>query len=384
MRYFEKILLLLSFLYPFFVTGSLQAANDHKTPQEKYIERYASIAVSEMYRTGVPASITLAQGILESGSGLSSLARKSNNHFGIKCHGWKGRKVYHDDDARGECFRAYDHPEESFRDHSDFLRYRDRYKFLFDYKTTDYKAWAKGLKKAGYATDPHYADKLIKYIEDYDLSRFDKMSSRKAKEISEAEKKEEMTAAEAPAGEETVHKLTRKERRALRKAEREAKREAKKLAKEQAKRKEKEGVAEDVIPESPLSIEKPKIYQADETLHFNMYRQIYSRNGVPYINAMEGETLESIAEEYDLFIKEICKFNDLQPGTEIHPGDIVYIQAKKKQGARHLNKYIVDHDGESLWAISQRFGVRLKEILKMNELSADYQTREGDVILLRK
>ena len=137
-----------------------------KSPQEAYIEKYSALAVAEMYRSGVPASITLAQGLLESGNGLSELARKSNNHFGIKCHNnWTGGRVYHDDDAKGECFRKYGHPYESYRDHSDFLRYRDRYKFLFDYKVTDYKSWAYGLKKAGYATDPAYPKKLIKLID---------------------------------------------------------------------------------------------------------------------------------------------------------------------------------------------------------------------------
>ena len=129
------------------------------TPQQSYIEKYSSLAVEEMYRTGVPASITLAQGLLESGNGQSRLAVKGNNHFGIKCHNtWTGAKVYHDDDRKGECFRKYDSPEESFRDHSDFLRYRDRYKFLFDLELTDYRSWAYGLKTAGYATDPKYPE----------------------------------------------------------------------------------------------------------------------------------------------------------------------------------------------------------------------------------
>ena len=155
-----------------------------QTPQEKYIERYAAIAVSEMYRSGVPASITLAQGLLESGYGMSELALKSNNHFGIKCHNnWKGDKVFYDDDAKGECFRKYDRPEDSFYDHSDFLRYRDRYKFLFDYKITDYKSWAYGLKKAGYATDPAYPKKLIRLIEEYRLHEYDRKPSSLSKYI---------------------------------------------------------------------------------------------------------------------------------------------------------------------------------------------------------
>ena len=147
------------------------------TPQDDYIRKYSATAVREMYRSGVPASITLAQGLLESRYGQSELAVKGNNHFGIKCHDWTGKKMYYDDDAKGECFRVYASADESFRDHSDFLRYRDRYKFLFDYEVTDYKAWAHGLKKAGYATDPAYPSKLIKIIEDYQLYDYDTMTS---------------------------------------------------------------------------------------------------------------------------------------------------------------------------------------------------------------
>jgi flagellum-specific peptidoglycan hydrolase FlgJ len=141
-----------------------------------YIEKYASIAVKEMHAYKIPASITLAQGILESGRGRSELALKSNNHFGIKCHtGWLGERVYHDDDAKGECFRKYLYPETSYEDHSKFLTERRRYAFLFNYKKDDYKKWAYGLKKAGYATDKKYPVKLIKIIKDYELYVFDKI-----------------------------------------------------------------------------------------------------------------------------------------------------------------------------------------------------------------
>jgi len=149
-----------------------------------YVQKYAPIARKEMKKHGIPASITLAQGILESGSGKSELARKSNNHFGIKCHNtWNGKKVYHDDDEKGECFRKYKNPKQSFRDHSEFLTGRDRYAFLFDYSTKNYKAWAEGLKKAGYATDPAYPQKLIKYIEQYDLHKYDKKIRLGFKEV---------------------------------------------------------------------------------------------------------------------------------------------------------------------------------------------------------
>lgn len=140
-----------------------------------YIKNFAPLAMIEMKKYKIPASITLAQGILESGSGLSNLSLKSNNHFGIKCHkGWTGARVYHDDDKKGECFRKYSHPIGSFKDHSLFLKNRGRYSFLFKLKKDDYRAWAKGLKKAGYATDPKYPKKLIKIVEDYQLYRYDR------------------------------------------------------------------------------------------------------------------------------------------------------------------------------------------------------------------
>ncbi|MFV8226247.1 glucosaminidase domain-containing protein [Christiangramia aquimixticola] len=140
---------------------------------EDYIREYAPIAREEMKLYRIPASITLAQGILESGAGKGELTRKANNHFGIKCHDWKGEKVYHDDDQRGECFRKYKHAKYSYRDHSLFLSGRGRYAELFDLETDDYKGWAEGLRKAGYATDRKYPDKLISLIERYELYRYD-------------------------------------------------------------------------------------------------------------------------------------------------------------------------------------------------------------------
>jgi flagellum-specific peptidoglycan hydrolase FlgJ len=141
-----------------------------------YIDNYSRIAREEMLQYGIPASITLAQGILESGAGRGELTRKANNHFGIKCHtGWTGDRVYHDDDERGECFRKYRDPKYSFRDHSLFLTQRSRYKDLFKLKKDDYKGWARGLKKAGYATDPRYPQKLIDIVERYRLYEYDEM-----------------------------------------------------------------------------------------------------------------------------------------------------------------------------------------------------------------
>ena len=155
-----------------------------------YIRKYAPIAVKEMHESKIPASITLAQGILESGRGRSELALKSNNHFGIKCHTqWKGGRVYHDDDEKGECFRKYQYVQTSYEDHSAFLSKRKRYSFLFKYGLKDYKRWAKGLKKAGYATDKKYPNKLIKIIENYKLYEFDKIK-RKDFKIKKNTKKE--------------------------------------------------------------------------------------------------------------------------------------------------------------------------------------------------
>ena len=218
-------------------------------PQQRYIDKWAATAVREMYRSGVPASITLAQGLLESRAGQSDLAAKGNNHFGIKCHNdWQGRTMYHDDDARGECFRVYDDAGESFRDHSDFLRFRDRYKFLFDLKPTDYKGWAYGLKKAGYATDPSYAEKLIRNIENFQLYRYD-----------------------ATVPEEEIPETP-------------------------------------IVIEQKTTV--VSVRRIKEELNFSLKRQVYENNGVPFVYSMAGETYESLAASFGLFKKEILQFND--------------------------------------------------------------------------
>lgn len=168
MRHFFRIVLLL--------LVSLQCHSQvlkKNAAYERYIGRYAEMAVEQMKLHGIPASITLAQGLIESGAGQSELARKGNNHFGIKCHGWQGRKVYHDDDLQGECFRAYSNARQSYEDHSQFLLKSRRYQSLFSLPVTDYKGWARGLKAAGYATNPTYADALIKIIELYELYQYD-------------------------------------------------------------------------------------------------------------------------------------------------------------------------------------------------------------------
>ena len=295
------------------------AAGDD-TPQERYVKKYAQMAVQEMIRSGVPASITLAQGMLESGNGLSKLATKGNNHFGIKCHkGWEGKSMRQDDDARNECFRVYPSVADSYKDHSDFLRYRDRYKFLFDLERTDYKGWAYGLKKAGYATDPNYPAKLIKYIEDYNLSRFDVL--QKAEEVE--------------------------------------------------------------VPLSPHRIEAPVVAMSNEEFHFPLTRELFSKNGVPFVYSLEGETYKSIAKYYHLFHREILGFNDLKKDQPLLPGTVVYLSFKKTHTQPGLDKYIVEEDGENFHAICQRFAVKEKSILKLNGWKKAPFLTEGDEIKLR-
>ena len=165
-----KFLLLLLACWPTIGTWAQSTWNQR---YQQYVDQYKDCAIEQMLKWKIPASITLAQGILESGAGQSTLATQGNNHFGIKCHGWKGRTVYRDDDARNECFRAYDSPFDSYEDHSRFLATGQRYRSLFQLKLTDYRGWANGLKAAGYATNPQYAQRLIDIIQLYKLYQYD-------------------------------------------------------------------------------------------------------------------------------------------------------------------------------------------------------------------
>ena len=301
----------------------LFAAAEGDTAQDRYIAKYSSIAISEMQRSGIPASITLAQGMLESRYGLSSMATDGNNHFAIKCHrDWKGKKMYYDDDAPHECFRVYRSAEESFRDHSDFLRYWDRYKPLFELDPTDYKGWAHGLKKAGYATDPRYAEKLIKIIEQYKLYRFDTGSGGQA-------------------------------------------------------------VA---VPTAPLVLEKQtvtKVAVSGERYTYSLNRPLYKRNGVRFVYSQPGETWESIAISQGLFLKELLAFNDLSAAEPLQRGAVVYLQRKKRQAAPGMEMYVFS-EGERLRDVCQRFAVRQASVVKLNGLPEGWTPQEGDRVILRK
>lgn len=302
---------------------TIASSGQSKMTRAQYIEKYSGLAVEQMVRTGIPASITLAQGCFESGDGNSDLARKGNNHFGIKCHnGWTGKTMRKDDDKSNECFRKYESVEDSFNDHSDFLRFRDRYADLFNLERTDYKGWAYGLKKAGYATDPNYAQRLIKIIEDNNLQRFDKLDSDKADEIPPA-------------------------------------------------------------PEVAAASYSIKPEEGSVLYKISLYRSVYEQNGVAYIVAGKGDSYSYLASEYNLFKRELLSFNDLTKDEPLSPGTRVYLERKKHESARHLDKHYVEK-GETMYSLSQRYAVRLKDLYKHNNMKPGSEPAPGTIINLRK
>lgn len=278
----------------------LMQAQTRNKQYENYIKQYRDIAVQEMKRYHIPASITLAQGLLESGAGQSTLARKSNNHFGIKCGGdWTGRTVSHDDDARGECFRAYKHPKESYEDHSKFLAGRPRYAGLFKLSITDYKGWARGLKKAGYATNPRYADQLIGIIELYDLHRYDTKDGLK-------------------------------------------------------------WMKQNPNPHQP-----------------------YVANGLLYIVVREGDSWKSISKEFDISQSKLRKYNDLYKGYALQVGDILYLEKKNRKAPKDHIVHVL-RSGESMYTVAQKYGIRLKNLYKLNKMQPDDPAPElGTILRLR-
>lgn len=278
--------------------------------RKEFVRKYKQIAIREMKRTGIPASITLAQGILESGCGKSELAVNANNHFGIKCHNeWQGQTYTMDDDKKSECFRKYKTPEQSWIDHSDFLTSRPRYASLFALKSTDYKSWAKGLKDAGYATNPQYANMLIKIIEEEKLYQYDCLTGYPDGSVSD-------------------------------------------------------------IPE--MDIAGQPVYRNREEM----------RNGIICIEAKPGDTYEKIAGYYGIKVKKLLQYNDCRQ-SELQPGQLVYLKKKKSRAARGYEFHRVKA-GDSLLSISQQYGVRLKNILRLNYLYEDSSLMEGEKIFLRR
>lgn len=323
----------------FLIYGFMSLSVSAQTPAQKaladaYLEKYAAFAVEEMLRSGVPASITLAQGMLESSYGRSELAQKANNHFGIQCHGdtWKGKRYSHMDAGEMREFRKYKSVLHSYEDHSDFLVTHKRYSQLFELERTDYKGWAHGLKSAGYAEDPEYANKLIRVIEMYDLDQYDAMTQAKA--------------------------VSKKHER-----------------KENADRKEASVV---------VAVEKPKSVpeRNGRTYRYSLSREMYSQNDVPFVYAYEGEKYSDIARQHGLFLGEILSFNDASVDCALPKGAVVYLQAKKRKAAKGYDFYVVE-EGMDMQDISQKYAVKLRRLYRMNKLEADYEPQVGDTIRLR-
>lgn len=301
----------------------------------EYVKRYSRVAMEEMQIYKIPASITLAQGILESANGKSELSRKSNNHFGIKCAKWNGAKVYHDDDRKGECFRKYDSPWESFRDHSKFLAEKKRYAPLFKLNITNYKKWAHGLKKAGYATDRKYPQRLIKLIEDNQLYKYDEMvvNNNIPKDVNPKEY------AEAP------HLKTKTVAGAL--------------------------VATEMIPGG-------KMY--DPNIKAEIHIVKHHPNRLDYIVVSEGDTYESISKELNISVKKIFSYNDKSWDSPLVKGDYIYMGRKRTHGKKKYHKV---EKGDTMYKISQKEGIRLEYLYKRNNIKFGTQPKVGDKLYLR-
>jgi uncharacterized FlgJ-related protein len=310
----------------FLMVLALTAIGQKRITTEEYIETFKDIAIKKMKKYRIPASITLAQGILESGSGNSRLARKGNNHFGIKCHkDWHGKKIFEDDDEKHECFRKYKKAEDSYSDHSKFLTQRGRYSFLFNYKTTDYKSWAYGLKKAGYATNPKYPELLIRLIKKYDLDKYD--SDVKS----------------------STHKKTRDKHLDKTKAE---------------------------LSLPPAIATYKKVYKKSNG------RQVYENNRVNLIITKSGDTFYSIAEEFGIYTWQLYKYNDLNKKHVLKVGERIYLEKKKRKAAKKYKFHKVVQ-GQSMQLVSQFYGIRLKRLYKMNNLPEGVQVETGKVLRLR-
>lgn len=294
-----------------------------------YIDQYKAIAVQEMIDYRIPASITMAQGIIESGAGQSELAKESNNHFGIKCHtDWTGEKVYHDDDEKGECFRKYDDVADSYRDHSTFLSSKPRYASLFELEPDDYKGWAKGLKAAGYATNPKYADMLINMIEEYQLYELDKMTLA---DVKKSNKKKPDDIKKNP------------------------------------------DTAQNDDKSNPKESKKPVSWSGYDA-------EVYYFNRIPTITAQSGDTPESIAKKHHVKLNLLKDYNDIEQGGDFEPGTKIYLQPKRKRGAE---KYHTVKAGETMWSISRDEGVRLSYLYKYNRIQPGQEPAVGESVHLR-
>lgn len=325
-----------------------------------YIRAHAKLAVEEMHLYKIPASITLSQGILETGGGQSRLAELANNHFGIKCKSqkeWSGPTISHTDDFPNECFRKYSNVQESYRDHSLFLAERPYYKALFTLNMFDYKAWAHGLRKAGYATNPRYGNILISSIERYKLDQFDKLTpdqvEMKLIELYGASDIALLT------GVVEVDPIVQVEP-------------------------EKEIIIAAATPEPTNTVQDDKPIRKVEVQERAMNPITRIKNhavGVQYVVVQEGETFESIARLYDFKAKELAKFNELTINAKLTPGQNVFLSKKKKKGA--VKTYKVQ-TGDNMYLIAQKTGMRINNLLKLNKLKPGAQPKVGTVLNLQK
>lgn len=319
----------------------------------QYIAAYKDAAIAEMQRSGVPAAITLAQGMLESGYGQSDLCVKSNNHFGIKCkENWTGATVYHDDDEKGECFRAYPSAAESYKDHSDFLRSRPWYAFLFKLDPTDYEGWAKGLKKAGYATEKDYPKKLIDLINTYELQQYTLIALNKKSD----EPKVEPVPVEATNTNAIVE---------ARKQEMELK-------------EEKEDTTADTA-ETVIS-QRPKLLDTAAVKKSKYPEGILTINHCKATYAKEGTSLLSLANQFGVSLGKLIEFNDMEEMDVLDIDRLIFVEKKQKKGATDFH---ITEEGENLYSISQREGVQLESLLQYNKLKKDAKLAKGQKIYLR-
>ncbi len=334
------------------------ASGQVKQDIANYIAKYKNIAIEEMVRCKIPASITLAQGLHESGYGKSKLTLEANNHFGIKCKDeWDGKKFYQDDDAPNECFRVYDQAEDSYADHSDFLVTRTRYAGLFALPITDYKAWAKGLKAAGYATNPKYADILIKTIEDYNLTQYDQIGIAMMDERQKlmygnqadynANAAPVKTAPQPVASIKTTptHVVTKKNNASL------------------------------ALVSPPVATPTPQVPQAGTSA------KPFIINGTKAIKAQGNTDPLSIAFNYEIDYAQILSYNDMGEGEKFKDGENIFLQPKKNRASE--TTYTVTA-GESMHDIAQKFGVKLHELYAKNLMQPNDQPYAGEIIYLQE
>lgn len=383
----------LVFLYLF--VGNL-AAQDRIKPYNDYIRKYTPLAISQQVVYGIPASITLAQGLLESNAGNSTLAKNSNNHFGIKCHSdWTGLSYSHFDDGEMSCFRKYPNVDDSFKDHSLFLVNRPRYASLFELNVKNYKAWAKGLKKAGYATDRHYDKKLIAIIEQYELNKIDKiaLNKRKAKQVIrnwEKNHPDEMALAAKQESKEASSKTKTTKTQAPK--EKPAKNQTK-IKKTRTQAMQKTSLAEKAKDYNYIAeisrqqqIERNERNERTDNLphviNAIQNHTIFYKGLCPYIIAQYGDNFDNISDEFGLGIQGIKRWNEFPPNYKITVGDIIFLGKKALSWEGENDTYIV-RDGDSMHSISQQFGLRLSALYQLNNMALSDRIYVGLKLKLR-